>query len=84
MSAKEVQINPLFLDLQTVAKVVALSESAVQGLVRKGEFPQPRQLSDRRVAWSVAEVQQWAESRPVSQLLPPPNTGVGRPRKETA
>lgn len=83
-SSKKTMVQPIFLDLPTVAQVVSLSESAVQGLVRKGEFPQPRQLSDRRVGWLMPEVQQWAESRPVSQILPPQNTGVGRPRKEAA
>lgn len=83
-SNKKPAVQPIFLDLPTVAQVVSLSESAVQGLVRKGEFPQPRQLSGRRVGWLMPEVQQWAESRPVSQILPPPNAGVGRPRKEAA
>lgn len=81
---KKPAVQPIFLDLPSVAQAVSLSESAVQGLVRKGEFPQPRQLSDRRVGWLMPEVQQWAESRPVSQILPPQNTGVGRPRKEAA
>ena len=82
-SSKKTMVQPIFLDLQTVAQVVSLSESAVQGLVRKGEFPQPRQLSDRRVGWLMPEVQQWAESRPVSQILPPQNTGASK-RKEAA
>jgi prophage regulatory protein len=81
---KKIPVTPIFLDLPTVAEVVALSESTVQELVRKCEFPQPRQLSYRRVGWLMPEVQQWAESRPVSQILPPQNTGVGRPRKEAA
>ena len=81
---KKIPVTPIFLDLPTVAGVVALSESTVQELVRQGQFPQPRQMSGRRVGWLVREVQEWAESRPVSNLLPPPNTGVGRPRKEAA
>ena len=81
---KKIPVTPIFLDLPTVAEVVALSESTVQELVRQGQFPQPRQTSGRRVGWLVKEVQAWAESRPVSQILPPQNTGVGRPRKEAA
>lgn len=84
MNAKEIHVSPMLLELPILAKVVALSESAIQGLVRKGEFPQPKKLSDRRVAWDVDEVRQWVKSRPVSDILPPPNTGVGRPRKEAA
>lgn len=79
MSAKKVA--PIFLDLPAVAEVVALSVSTVQELVRQGQFPPPRQLSGRRVGWLVRELEAWAESRPVSQLLPPPNTGAPKPKK---
>ncbi|ENO76548.1 hypothetical protein B447_17431 [Thauera sp. 27] len=81
MSAqKRIPVNPIFMDLPTVALAVALSESTVQELVRQGQFPQPRQMSGRRVGWLVREVQEWAESRPVSNLPPPPNTGSPKPR----
>ncbi|MFS2077100.1 helix-turn-helix transcriptional regulator [Telluria sp. Tellsp131] len=43
-------------------------------MVRMGSFPKPRQLSDRRVAWLVREIQEWAEARPMLDLPPPPNT----------
>lgn len=80
MPPKRTHIPPIFLDLDTVAHVLSLSESMVQRLVRKGQFPQPRQMSDRRVGWLMREVEEWAESRPVSQLPPPPNTGAPKPR----
>lgn len=65
-------MKPVFyLDLPSVAEAVALSESVVKKLVREGKFPQPRQLSGRRVAWLVREVEAWVEACPVSQLLPP-------------
>lgn len=70
----------LYLDLHAVAVCVALSESTVQELVRQGQFPKPRQLSGRRVAWLVREVSEWAESRPASDLPPPPNTNAKKPR----
>jgi len=47
----------------------------VQALVRAGEFPPPRKISSRRVGWLLREVEEWAEARPVSDLLPPANTG---------
>lgn len=78
MSAKKVA--PIFLDLPAVVQAVALSESTVQELVRQGQFPAPRQLSGRRVGWLVRELEAWAETRPVSNLLPPPNTGAPKPR----
>lgn len=63
MSAKKIPITPVFLDLPTVAQVVALSTATIERLER--------------------EVQEWAESRPVSSLPPPPNTGALK-RKEAA
>ncbi|MCC6071427.1 helix-turn-helix transcriptional regulator [Massilia sp. GCM10020059] len=68
-------MKPLYLDLPSVAAAVSLSEPTVQRLVRDGLFPQPRELSGRRVAWLVKELEEWADSRPVSSQLPPSNTG---------
>lgn len=67
-------MKPIYLELDAVAGAVALAASTVQRLVREGAFPKPRQLSGRRVAWLVREVEEWAEARPISDLPPPPNT----------
>ena len=75
MTAKKIPITPIFMDLPTVAQVVALSTATIERLEREGQFPKRRQLSDQRVGW--------AESRPVSNLPPPPNTGAPK-RKEAA
>lgn len=69
-------MKPIYLELDAVAGAVALATSTVQRLVRENAFPKPRQLSGRRVAWLVREIEEWAESRPVSDLPPPPNTGA--------
>ena len=73
-------IKPILVDLATVSQVVALSQSTVQALVRDSDFPKPRQMSGRRVAWLLREVEAWAESRPVSVLPPPENTGAKKPK----
>ncbi|MCY1253049.1 Prophage CP4-57 regulatory protein (AlpA) [compost metagenome] len=67
-------IRPIYVDLPTVASILSLSVTSVQKLVREELFPKPRVVSTRRVAWLVREVEEWAEARPVSDLLPPPNT----------
>lgn len=67
-------VKPLYIDLPTVAGMVSLSTDSVQRQVREENFPKPRQIGPRRVAWLVREVEQWAEERPVSQILPPENT----------
>ncbi|WP_217619261.1 AlpA family phage regulatory protein [Achromobacter sp. GbtcB20] len=67
-------MKPFYLELDAAAEAVALAPTTVQRLVRAGEFPQPRQLSGRRVGWLVRELEEWAEARPVSTLPPPENT----------
>ncbi len=68
-------MKPLYLELPAVAAAVSLAEATIQRQVREGEFPAPRQISGRRVGWLVREVEEWAESRPKSELLPPKNAG---------
>ncbi len=68
-------MTQFFLDLDDVAKAVSLSTGSIQKLVREQKFPQPRELSKRRVAWLTREVEEWAEARPVSTCLPPENAG---------
>lgn len=84
MAKEKVAVTPIFLDLPTVAQVVAMSTAAIERLERDGQFPKRRQISGRRVGWLLREVEEWAESRPVSQLPPPPNTGAPKPRAARA
>lgn len=69
---------PIYLDLPDVSVFVALSESSIQKLTRENAFPKARQLSGRRIGWLVREVVDWAETRPVADLLPPVGSGYGR------
>ncbi|MFM2464547.1 AlpA family phage regulatory protein [Paraburkholderia sp. RL17-368-BIF-A] len=66
------------LSLKEVADSLSLSPATVQKLVREKSFPEPRLLSGRRVGWLAHEVREWADARPVSNLLPPENTGAAR------
>jgi prophage regulatory protein len=69
-------IKPVYMDLRTVADFISMSTASVQKMVREERFPKPRMISDRRVAWLTREVEEWAEARPVSDILPPANTGA--------
>ena len=71
-------LRPALLDIEQVAAYVTLSTGTIQTMVRKGEFPAPRQLSGRRVGYLLREVDEWIESRPVSDLPPPVNCELGR------
>lgn len=74
-------VKPLYLDLESVCAIVSLSPATVQLMVRQQQFPKPRSLSAKRVGWLLREVEDWAEHRPISDLLPPQNTG-GRRKKQ--
>lgn len=64
-----------YVELEEIEQVTTLSPSTWKALVRKGEAPKPRQLSANRSAWLMREIDEWCESRPISNLPPPPNCG---------
>ena len=84
MHQQTIASKPLFLDLPSVIATTSLRESTLQKMVRESKFPKPRQLSDKRCAWLYEEVEEWARNRPVSELLPPPNTGAPKPKSTPA
>lgn len=55
--------RPVFMDIDAVAAQTLISKPQLYVLVRSGDFPPPVQLSTRRVAWKVADVQAWIDSR---------------------
>lgn len=75
-AAAVVQVAPIYADLPLAAALLSISETTVQKLQRDDEtFPKARQISGRRVGWLYRELVEWSESRPISDLPPPPNTG---------
>ncbi len=68
---KKLALQPLYLDLEDAAAVVALSPAVLQKMVREEAFPKPRELSARRVGWLFRELVEWSENRPTSRILPP-------------
>lgn len=71
-------LRPAVLDIDQVAAYLSLSARTVNSMVQKNDFPKPRQLSGRRVAYLVRELDEWLESRPMSDLPPPVNCEFGR------
>ena len=45
-------------------QTLPFSESTLRRKVKAGEFPSPIRLSDRVVAWRIADVSEWLQSRP--------------------
>lgn len=70
-----ISVKKIYVGLPEVAQLVDLGETTIQKMVTKEEFPAPRLLTGRRVGWLMREVEEWAETRPISDLPPPPNTG---------
>ncbi len=75
-----IKFQPAYLEKGDAAQYLSISESTLERLVRQRDLPQPRLLSGRRTAYLVRELDEWAESRPVSNLPPPSNTGNRRAR----
>ena len=75
---KPERVKPLLMCKNDVVAYLALSTSSLERLVAIGDLPKPRKLSQGRVAWLVEELDTWGRSRPVSDLLPPANSGQGR------
>lgn len=78
----KISIKKLYIGLEEVAMIVDLGVTTLYKLVREGTFPAPRMTAGRRVAWLLREVEEWAENRPVSNLLPPENTGKRKAKAE--
>ena len=76
-----VQIAPMFLARANAAAYLSISESMLDTLVARGEAPKPRKLSAGRSAWLVDDLVTWGKARPISDLLPPANSGYGKAGK---
>jgi prophage regulatory protein len=50
-----------------VLEAVRLAQSTIYGMVKKGEFPAPRQLGEGAVGWLSNEIEDWIQNRPVAQ-----------------
>jgi hypothetical protein len=74
-----IQIEPLVVSKATAAAMLAdLGVTTFEELSRTEPLLQPRQISKRRVGYLVDDLRKWAASRPVSDQLPPPDSGYGR------
>jgi prophage regulatory protein len=73
-----VSIKPIFVELATAAELLTLSVSTLESLERdqNSDFPKKCLISPRRTGYLLREIEEWGESRPVSDLPPPPNTGA--------
>lgn len=71
----KITLRPIMIDITGVTEFTGLSKTTIFDLISKDDFPNPRKVSPRGARWLVREIDEWAESRPISDILPPPNTG---------
>lgn len=60
------QPNRQLLGISEVLGRLSISKSVLYVLRRKGEFPNPVQLSPGRVAWREKDINDWIDSRPLA------------------
>lgn len=52
-----------YLSLKEVLVMVKVGSSTLYRWMDDGEFPRPRQLGERCVRWTVADIKQWQDTR---------------------
>lgn len=72
-----IQTPPLIVDRVNAAAALGVSDTTVEALVRSGELPPPRRISKGRTGWLWRELQQFAETRPISDAAPGPGRKAG-------
>ena len=55
--------NRPFLTIKEVSKLIGLSVSTINRLVKKGDFPSKVKISSRRMVFMKKEIQEWINSR---------------------
>ena len=55
--------NTTLTDKKALLEMIPLAERAIDRLEKEGEFPRRMALTNYKVAWDLAEVEAWIESR---------------------
>jgi len=74
MTAAIIQLRPYFLRKPQAAAYLGLSETTFDRLVAEGKIAKPYKISDGCSAWRLTDLDAYAVSCQVSDLLPPSNT----------
>lgn len=51
------------INRKTLLAMIPLSERAIFNMEKRGEFPRRIALTSRNVAWDLAEIEEWIETR---------------------
>ena len=58
------------INRKTLLSMIPLSDRAIFNMEKRGDFPRRVVLTSRNVAWDLAEVENWIESRKESEDQP--------------
>ena len=56
-------LGKTLINRKTLLAMIPLSDRAIFNMEKRGEFPRRIALTSRNVAWDLAEVEEWIESR---------------------
>lgn len=77
--------TPAALDKEMAAAYCSVGITMFEQMVQDGTAPKARRFPGRRrVAWLRSELDAWLAGLPLSDLLPPENTGAKKPRRSKA
>ncbi|WP_417284363.1 helix-turn-helix transcriptional regulator [Comamonas sp.] len=77
--------TPAALDKEMAAAYCSVGITMFEQMVQDGTAPKARRFPGRRrVAWLRTELDAWLAGLPLSDLLPPENTGAKKPCKTKA
>jgi prophage regulatory protein len=54
------------LRIKQVSKIIGVSRSTIYNWIARGDFPKPKQLGPRAVAWDSDDISDWMKSRPTA------------------
>lgn len=60
----------ILIDRRQLLKKVPIAERTIFNMEKEGEFPRRIVLSPRKVAWDLAEIEDWIEARRASDIRP--------------
>lgn len=57
---------PTMMRIEDVKQATGLPKSTLYDQMSKGQFPRPRKIGPRAVAWLSSEIETWLNSRPMA------------------
>jgi prophage regulatory protein len=70
MNARAAEPGKTLINRKQLLSMVPLSERTILDMEKRGEFPRRFAITQRLVAWDLAEVEAWIEERKAAAMQP--------------